>query len=343
MKKIFTLTLIFLMAVSAVFAGGNREKNPALKGKITIYTSMYGDIVRAIGEEIKKQFPDYEIEFFYGGTGTVQARIESERAANRLGCDILLVAEPAYSLELKELGILHPYISKEAENLAFDYDRDGYWYPVRVSNMILAYNPERYSRNSIPNSLYDFAHNASVRGAISMSNPLTSGTSMATVLALRDKYGYDYFDALGKQNIAIESGAIALAKLETGVNKVVMVLEESVLKKREEEGSKLEVIYPTDGVVVIPSTIMIVNDKWNANRNTKLAEAITDWFLSPVGQSAIVSAWMHSVRVDFPKLPYDAIPTSEILANSIPVNWENCFYQREEILDKFEELITNRR
>jgi len=178
---------------------------------------------------------------------------------------------------------------------------------------------------------------------VSMSNPLTSGTAMASVTALRDKYGYEYFDALGRQNVMVESGAVALTKLETGECKVIMILEESVLKKRQEEKSKLEVIYPTDGTILIPSTIMTVADKWSANNNTKSAELITDWFLGPDGQSAIVDGWMHSVRTNFPRLPYDAIPTSQIQANNMPVNWENCFRQREEIRTKFEELVTRRR
>jgi iron(III) transport system substrate-binding protein len=137
----------------------------------------------------------------------------------------------------------------------------------------------------------------------------------------------------------VESGSVALTKLETGECKVIMVLEESVLKKREEEGSKLEVIYPTDGTIVIPSTIMIINEKWNAHNNTAAAEVITDWFLSPGGQENIVAGWMHSVRSNFPTLPYDAIPTADIRSNSMPVIWENVFRQREEIRTRFEESV----
>ena len=346
MKKIVCLILVLGLALSYTFAGGGRDRDTAnrnVTGKVTIYTSMYGDIVEVMGRTLQRQFPNCQIEIFYGGTGTLQAKIASEIAAGRLGCDILLVAEPAFSLELRERGMLHPYRSREAPNLAFEYDRDGYWYPVRISNMVLAYNPQRHSRNSIPNSFYDFAHDESVRGAISMSNPLTSGTTLATVTALKDKYGYEYFDALGRQDVKIESSSVALTKLESGEYKVIMILEESILRKRQEERSRLEVIYPSDGTVVIPSTIMIINDQWNSNRNTAAAEAITDWFLSPQGQNAIVAGWMHSVRNNFPRLPYNAIPTREILANSIPVNWENVYRQREEIRDRFEEYVTHRR
>jgi len=339
MKKIACITLVFALFIPFVFAGGSGD-NAA--GKLVIYTSIYEDVIKNLETTLQQQFSKCQIEFFYGGTGQIQARIAAEKAANRLGCDMLMVAEPAYSLELKADGMLYAYKSKEAANLAFDYDPDGYWYPVRISNMVLAYNPDKYAKNSIPDSFHDFAYAPGVQGAISMSNPLTSGTTMATVTALRDKYGYDYFDALGKQGVTIESGAVALTKLETGEYKEVMVLEESVLKKRQEEKSKLEVIYPTDGTVMIPSTIMTINDKWSANKNTPLAEMVTDWFLGPDGQNAIVAGWMHSVRTDFPKLPFDAIPTTQIRANSMPVNWENCFRQRDEIQAKFEDYVTNR-
>jgi iron(III) transport system substrate-binding protein len=348
MKKFLFFMIVLGLAVSFTFAGGGGDKGAApgaatqgATGKIMIYTSMYEDIIEAVGKVLDKQFPNCNIEFFYGGTGALQAKIAAEQAANKLGCDMLMVAEPSYSLELKENGMLHPYISKEAANLAFDYDREGYWYPVRISNMVLAYNPEKYPKNAIPNSLRDFAFDARVRGAVSMSNPLTSGTAMASVTALRDKYGYEYFDALGKQGVMVESGAVALTKLETGECKVVMILEESVLKKREEEKSKLEVIYPSDGTIVIPSTIMAINDKWNANKNTRAAEIIIDWFLGPDGQNAIVAGWMHSPRKN-PKAPYDAIPTSQVMANSMPVNWENVFRQREEIRTRFEEFVTRK-
>ena len=344
MKRILCFMLI--VATLVIFAGCRRDRRAAgdgPSGRIVIYTSIYEDVIEAMERILAREFPNLEVVFFYGGTGHIQARIAAEETAGRLGADMFMVAEPSYSLELMERGMLHPFKSPETPYLAFDYCPDGYWYPVRICNMVLAFNPERYRRDQIPHSLFDFANDPRVRGAISMSNPLTSGTAMASVTALRDRYGYDYFDALGRQNVMIESGSVALTKLETGECMVIMVLEESVLQRRQLDNSRLEVIYPTDGTIVIPSTVMIVNDDWNANRNIEAAEALANWFLSPAGQNTIVDGWMHSVRTGFPRLPYDSIPTTEIKANSMNVNWENVFRQRAEIRERFEELVTRRR
>lgn len=357
-KKLIALLMAMFMVLTLAACGGSKAPAPPAPapsgdgssaaeepayvptGKIVIYTSMYEDVIEAIDKTLEKVFPELDVEFFYGGTGNLQAKISAEMDTGKLGCDMLMVAEPAYSLELKEGGWLNPYISSEASALDFEYDKEGYWYPVRVCNMVLAYNPELKQKDQIPNSFYDFANDSSVKGKISMSNPLTSGTAQAAVTGLKDKYGYEYFTALGNQNVMIESGSVALTKLETGECDVIMILEESVLKKREEEGSKLEVIYPTDGTINVPSTIMTVAADKSAHNNVKAAQALTDWFLSPEGQANIVAAWMHSARSDYPEPPYDAIPTKEILKNVLPVNWENCFRQREEIRTKFQEAVT---
>lgn len=119
-----------------------------------------------------------------------------------------------------------------------------------------------------------------------------------------------------------------------------MILEESILKKREEENSTLEVIYPEDGIISIPSTIMTVKEDMSANKNIKAAEALTDWFLSPAGQEAIVQGWMHSVLKNPEKAPYDAKATDEILKAAMPINWEKTYKDREELRKMFEKFIT---
>ena len=209
--------------------------------------------------------------------------------------------------------------------------------------MVLAFNPGRQTRANLPASFRNFAYDSRVRGAISMSNPRISGTAASAITALKDMYGFTYFDALSEQNVNFYYGSDeAITKLENGEYRIIMILEESILRRRE-QGSRLEVIYPADGIVMIPSPIMIINNRWSANRNVKAAEAITDWFLSEEGQNSIVNGWMHSVRADFQKIPYDSRPTSEIRENSISINWENIFQQRNEIQDRFEESIAKRR
>ncbi len=337
MKKLLAtlLAVAMLLGMSSAVA-----ENADVTGKVIIYTSMYQDICDLMSDALKAEFPNAEIEFFQGGTGTLQTKIAGEMESGKLGCDMLMVAEPAYSLELKEGGWLHAYLTEARNNMRFPFDEEGYWYCVRVCTMGFAYNPEMYTKDQIPTSYEAFANNEAFKDTLSMSNPLTSGTAMATIVGLLDKFGEDYFVALGKQNVMIESGSSALAKLETGECTAVMILEESVLKKREEEGSTLEWFIPDDGNVVVPSTVMTVAGDKSANNNIAACEAITDWLLSEEGQSYIVKGWMHSVLKDFPNEPYDGKATQELIDTNIEVDWEKCYKERDAIRTMFQEHVT---
>ena len=341
MKKIIAwfLTVVLLLSL----ASGALAVNEDVEGKIVIYTSMYQIVYEAMKKELEKEFPNLEVEFYYAGTGSLISQIAGEMGEDRtgtLGADMLLVAEPAYSLELKDYGYLEPFDIQAKDQLRFPYDEEGYWYPVRVCNMVLAYNPEKYSAEDLPKTMKEFAEDSSLKGKICMGNPLTSGTAYAAVCALTDKYGYEYLDALRANDVMIESGSTALGKLESGECKIIMILEESVLQKRETDGSKLACIYPEDGNVMIPSNAMIVAEEKSANANIEACEAVADWLFSEAGQHFIVSGWMHSTLKDFPENPYDSVSTDALIESDMGVDWERAYHQRDEIIREWNDRVT---
>lgn len=344
MKKLIALVMAVLMLTAV--GSSALAVNEDVSGKVLIYTSMYQFVIDMMDAKLKEEFPNLEPGngesfFFYGGTGALQTKLTGEMETGTLGCDMMLVAEPAYSLELKEGGWLEPIEIEDADKLLrFDYDKEGYWYPVRVCNMVLAYNPEKYDYNEVPHTFYDFAYDTSLKGQISMGNPLTSGTTMAAVAALSDKYGYEYFDALGKNNVMIESGSTALAKLQSGECKVIMILEESVLKIRKDEGSKLACIYPEDGNIMIPSTVMTVAENRSANMNIEACEAITNWLMTEEAQKLILEGYMHSVFAGMTEVPFDSIDTDGLIKTDMGVDWVRCYTARDEIRTNFQEKVT---
>jgi len=341
MKKIIALCLSLVLLLGTL--SGALAVNEDVEGKIVIYTSMYPIVYDAMKLELKKEFPNLEVEFYYAGTGALISQIAGEMGDDHtgtLGCDMLLVAEPAYSLELKDYGYLQKFDISARDQLRFPCDEEGYWYPVRVCNMVLAYNPEKYSAEELPKTMKEFAEDPSLNGKISMGNPLTSGTAYAAVCSLTDKYGYEYLDALRANNVMIESGSSALGKLESGECKVIMILEESVLQRRHDDGSKLACIYPEDGNVMIPSNAMIVAEDKSANANIEACEAVADWLFGEAGQSFIVSGYMHSTLKDFPENPYDSIETDKLIASDMGVDWERAYHQRDEIISEWNNRVT---
>ena len=358
MKKALTLILALLLALSA--CGAALAVNEDVEGELVIYTSMYPFAIDMLDAALKEEFPNLTpgIDgsfFFYSGTSKLITKIYGEMGDNRdqpLDCDMFMVAEPAFSLEMKDYGYLHDFEVADADSLLrFPYDPDGYWYPVRVCNMVLAYNPEMTDDwaakgVTIPKTFKDFAYDPALAGYISMSDPLTSGTAYATVCSLLETYGEEYLDKLGENKVMRESGSTAIAKLQSGECAAIMILEESILKYIDDEAqngnevSNVEVIYPDDGVVLIPSTVMIVEEDYSKNVNTEAAEAVAQWMLSTEAQELILKAYMHSVRADMKAFPAHSVDTDTLIAKDLGVDWEKAYHEREAINNLWTEKVT---
>ena len=359
MKKILALVLVLVMVFSlcpSAFA-----VNEDVEGEIVIYSSMYQFVLDMLDEALQEEFPNLVPGnegsfFFYGGTSSLITKIYGEMETGTLDCDMMLVAEPAFSLELKEAGYLEPVeIESPGELLRFPYDEEGYWYPVRVCNMVLAYNPEMVDDwaakgVTIPQTFEAFANDPALKGYISMGNPMSSGTTFAAVASLTqdNHYGEDYLKGLAANNVMIESGSTAITKLQTGECAAIMILEESILKAlkdAEDAGTpltNLACIYPEDGVVLIPSTVMTVAEEHSKNVNTEACEAVEQWLLSEAAQKLILEGFMHSVFKSMEEIPYGSIDTEQLIEKDLGVDWENAYHNREAINTAWTEIVTTK-
>ena len=104
MKKVLALVLVLVLVFSlcpSAFA-----VNEDVEGEIVIYSSMYQFVLDMLDEALKEEFPNLVPGndgsfFFYGGTSSLITKIYGEMETGTLDCDMMLVAEPALSLELK--------------------------------------------------------------------------------------------------------------------------------------------------------------------------------------------------------------------------------------------------
>ena len=358
MKKLLALALALIMALGVCSTA--LAVNEDVEGELVIYTSMYPFVIDMMDKAIQAEFPNLTPGvdgsfFFYAGTSKLITKIYGEMGDKRdqpLDCDMFMVAEPAFSLELKDYGYLHSFQIENADSLLrFPYDPEGYWYPVRVCNMVLACNPEMEAQwaakgVNVPKTFKDFAYDPSLKGYISMSDPLTSGTAYAAVCSLLDKYGEEYFDKLNANKVMRESGSTAIAKLQSGECAAIMILEESVLKYIDDEAqngndvANIKVIYPEDGVILIPSTVMIVAEEFSKNVNTEAAEAVARWLLTEDAQKLIMQGYMHSVLKGGDASPKSSISTDDLIARDLGVDWEKAYRNREEINNLWTEKVT---
>jgi len=347
-KKLMSAAAMMAMAaVMAAGCGGGGDKKAAApagdakkgpSGQVMVYTSIYPDIIDKLCKpNVAKALPDVKVTWFQGGTEKVKTKIAGEIKAKKIGADVLMVADPSYYLALKKQNLLMNYKSKELEKVVLESDKDGAWQPVRVNNMIIAYNKDKIAKEDIPTSWADLTL-PKYKGKIAMPNPMLSGTAYVMVGAIAGdpRFGWDYFKKLKDNGLRIEEGNSAIQnKLLTGEYMAAVILEENILKLQETKKEPLAVCYPKEGCIIINSPIGIFKD----TKNPEAAKALVDWWLTPDGQKAVTAGWMHSVRGDV-EPPHGAThKLADLNKNAIKIDWEKLANDESQIKEKFRTIV----
>ena len=342
-KLMGAAALMTLATVLAVGCGGGDKKAAApagdkkgVRGELMVYTSIYPDIIDKLCKpNVAKAFPELKVTWFQGGTEKVKTKIAGEIKANKIGADVLMVADPSYYLALKKQNLLMNYKSKELEKVVLESDKDGAWLPVRVNNMIIAYNKDKIAKEDIPTSWEDLTL-PKYKGKIAMPNPMLSGTAYVAVGALSDKLGWDYFKKLKANGLRIEEGNSAIQnKLLTGEYMAAVILEENILKLQETKKEPLAVCYPKEGCIIINSPIGIFKN----TKNPEAAKAMVDWWLSPEGQKAVTAGWMHSVRGDVASPNGATVKLADLNKNAIKIDWDKLANDEAKIKEQFRTIV----
>lgn len=342
-KLMGAAALMTLATVLAVGCGGGDKKAAApagdkkgVSGELMVYTSIYPDIIDKLCKpNVAKAFPELKVTWFQGGTEKVKTKIAGEIKANKIGADVLMVADPSYYLALKKQNLLMNYKSKELEKVVLESDKDGAWLPVRVNNMIIAYNKDKIAKEDIPTSWEDLTL-PKYKGKIAMPNPMLSGTAYVAVGALSDKLGWDYFKKLKANGLRIEEGNSAIQnKLLTGEYMAAVILEENILKLQETKKEPLAVCYPKEGCIIINSPIGIFKN----TKNPEAAKVMVDWWLSPEGQKAVTAGWMHSVRGDVASPNGATVKLADLNKNAIKIDWDKLANDEAKIKEQFRTIV----
>ncbi|MGE5843854.1 MAG: extracellular solute-binding protein, partial [Syntrophaceae bacterium] len=213
-----------LILLSAVSAGSAFGAEP-VKGKVMIYSSIYLHIIEQLKPVLKQKFPDLDVQWFYGGSEKVIAKLVAEFDQGASMADLIMIADPAYYNTLKREGRLLQYKSPNAKFVLPAWlDKDGYYSGVRINVIGIAYNKNLVAAKDLPKTWWDLA-DPKWRGKVGMPNPLLSGTAFAGTAGLvrSPKHGWPFFEALRKNRISCEPGNGAVeTKLLSGQLAVAM-------------------------------------------------------------------------------------------------------------------------
>lgn len=285
---------------------------PALAAeRLTVYTSLEADQLRAYKAGFEKAHPDIEIRWVRDSNGIITARMLAEKAAPN--ADVVMGVTATSLMLLDKEGILDPYAPAELDKVKPAL-RDGraqpHWVGMDVLSSALCVN--RVEREKLGLALparWSDLTDPAWRGRISMPNPASSGTGFLMVSTwlqmMGEEKGWAFMEALDS-NIAsyTHSGSKPCKQAATGEFAIGLSFEYRA-NSLIEQGAPIELVLPAEGLGWDMEAVAIVK----GTPRLAAARTLLDWALTVEANALYANSFAivarPEVKPDLAHLPDD--------------------------------------
>ena len=315
---------VWLTATMLLWGVASFNAVPAhAKTELWVYSSVYKQFIAPIASAFERKYPDIEVQVFQAGSEQIQAKVEAEILARRPQADFVMTSDPFWPSQLESRGFL--YRPKTGPAVQTNYY--SLMVMIALRSFPKAQRPKKWSDLADPR----FNH------IEQMGSPLESGTTFVATAYLSDRYGWDFFDKLRANVIGCSGGnSTVIEKVESSEKKIGMVLLENALAAIK-RASPIDIIYPEDGGIPIPSMQFIMK----ASPHVAAAEKFSAFLLSVEGQRLLRAGYMYSVNPAVPA-PDGALPFAQATRGTTPWTPERFARfssQSKEIKKKFDDIV----
>ncbi len=257
------------------------------EGKVVWYTSIAATSAENIAKLFEAAYPGIKVEVHRTGSQRVLQRMMQELKANIKNVDVIHSSDAGHFVLLKSQKLLMKYAPKGIDAFPAGFkDPDGYYYGLRATISVIAYNTKAVSAAEAPKSWKDLLA-PKWKGKLVTAHPGYSGIIATHVLALSHLHGWDYFEQLARNSVMIVQSAVDPAGIVASGERVAAANGgEYTFYQTKKKGNPLEIVYPKEGVplIVSPSAIAAAAPHPNA------AKLFTDFTFGREIQQALADS-----------------------------------------------------
>jgi iron(III) transport system substrate-binding protein len=270
MKTVVALVLLVSLVVPVpVTAQDARVEAARKEGRVVWYTSLALTSAEKVAKLFEAKYPGIKVEVHRTGSQRILQRVMQELQANIKNVDVIHTSDAGHYVLLKDKKLLLKYTPAGAERFPAGFkDRDGFYYGLRATVNVIAYNTKAVSAAEAPRSWKDLLA-PKWKGKLVTAHPGYSGVIATHVLALSHLHGWEYFKALGQQSVMIVQSAVdPSGVVASGERPVAANSGEYTFYQAKKSGNPVEIVYPREGVplVVSPTAIAAFAPHPNAAR-----------------------------------------------------------------------------
>jgi iron(III) transport system substrate-binding protein len=331
-------TLLALLAVvllpTLALAQDARLEAAKKEGKVVWYTSLALPSAEKVAKLFEAAYPGIKVEVHRTGSERILARVMQELKANIKNVDVVHTSDAGHFVFFKEQKLVTKYTPAGVDAFPAGFkDKDGYFYGLRATVNVIAYNTKSVPPGEAPKTWKDLL-DPRWKGKLVTAHPGYSGVISTHVLALVNLYGWDYFKQLAQNRpMLVQSAVDPSSVVASGERAVAANGGDYTFYQVKKKGNPVEIIFPKEGVplVVSPTAIAAFAPHPNA------AKLFTDFIFSrPVQQALADSEGLYTGHPDV-TYPADQPKLSEL--KLLQVDAEELEKRSEEIKTRFVEFF----
>jgi len=330
--------LVVLLALGTLIPGASaqdaRLEAAKKEGKVVWYTSLALPSAEKVAKLFETAYPGIKVEVNRTGSERIIARVMQELKANIKNVDVVHTSDAGHFVYFKAQKLLTKYTPAGVEAFPAGFkDKDGYFYGLRATVNVIAYNTKVVTAAEAPKTWKDLL-DPKWKGKMVTAHPGYSGVISTHVLALVNQYGWDYFKQLAQNKLMLVQSAVdPSGVVASGERPVAVDGGEYTFYQIKKKGNPVEIVYPKEGVplVVSPTAIMSFAPHPTA------ARLFTDFTFSREVQQVMADS--EGLYTGHPEVKYPADKPKLTDLKLLTVDPEELEKRGEEIRQRFVEFF----
>ena len=230
------------------------------EGKVVWYTSLALPSAEKVAKLFEAAYPGIKVEVHRTGSQRILQRVMQELQANIKNVDVVHTSDAGHFVLLKEKKLLARHTPAGVERFPAGFkDKDGYYYGLRATVNVIAYNTQKVTAAEAPKTWKDLL-DPKWKGRMVTAHPGYSGVIATHVLALVHLHGWEYFQALAKNQLMLVQSAVDPSGVVASGERLVAVNGgEYTFYQSKKQGNPVEIVYPKEGVPLVVSPTAITS------------------------------------------------------------------------------------
>src|SRR5213593_1312950 len=254
------LTLVAAVLVVPASAQDARVEAARKEGRVVWYTSLALSSSEKVAKLFEAAYPGIGVEVHRTGSQRILQRVMQELQANLKLVDVIHTSDAGHFVLLKAKKLLIKYTPAGVDAFPPGFkDRDGYYYGLRATVNVIAYNSKVVPAAEAPRTWKDLL-DPKWKGKLVTAHPGYSGVIATHVLALEHAFGWDYFKQLAQNKpMIVQSANDPPTTVASGERVVAVNGGEYSAYQLKKKGNPIEIVYPKEGVPLVVSPTAIAS------------------------------------------------------------------------------------